>query len=37
MQIIMVSREITKRKERENKLMFMAYHDSLTNLPTVAT
>ena len=32
-QIIMVSREITKRKERENKLMFMAYHDSLTNLP----
>jgi len=32
-QIIMVSREITERKERENKLMFMAYHDSLTNLP----
>ena len=32
-QIIMLSREITERKERENKLMFMAYHDSLTNLP----
>lgn len=32
-QIIMVSREITERKERENKLMFMAYHDSLTNCP----
>ncbi|MGM9944116.1 MAG: PAS domain S-box protein [Lysinibacillus sp.] len=32
-QIIMLSREITERKERENRLMFMAYHDSLTNLP----
>ena len=32
-QIIMVSREITVRKEREGKLIFMAYHDSLTNLP----
>lgn len=32
-QIIMLSREITERKERENKLMFMAYHDSLTTLP----
>ena len=32
-QIIMVSREITERKERENKLIFMAYHDSLTHLP----
>ena len=32
-QIIMVSREITERKEREGKLIFMAYHDSLTNLP----
>ncbi|WP_332650155.1 diguanylate cyclase domain-containing protein [Lysinibacillus sp. 54212] len=32
-QLIMVSREISERKELENKLMFMAYHDSLTNLP----
>lgn len=32
-QIIMVSREITERKERESNLLFMAYHDSLTNLP----
>lgn len=32
-QIIMVSREITERKELEDKLMFMAYHDSLTQLP----
>lgn len=32
-QIIMVSREISCRKELENTLMFMAYHDSLTNLP----
>lgn len=32
-QIIMVSREITERKERENSLMFLAYHDSLTQLP----
>ena len=32
-QIIMVSREITERKEREGKLIFMAYHDGLTNLP----
>lgn len=32
-EIIMVSREITERKELENKLMFMAYHDSLTHLP----
>lgn len=32
-QIIMVSREITQRKERENLLMFLAYHDSLTHLP----
>lgn len=32
-EIIMVSREITERKELENKLMFMAYHDSLTQLP----
>jgi diguanylate cyclase (GGDEF)-like protein/PAS domain S-box-containing protein len=32
-QIIMVSREITERKEREDSLMFLAYHDSLTQLP----
>lgn len=32
-QLIMVSREISERKALENKLMFMAYHDSLTNLP----
>lgn len=31
-EIIMVSREITERKEFENELMFMAYHDSLTQL-----
>lgn len=32
-QIIMLSREITERKKQESILMFMAYHDSLTNLP----
>ncbi|MFJ7954487.1 diguanylate cyclase domain-containing protein [Lysinibacillus sp. NPDC096418] len=32
-QIIMVSREITHRKERENDLLYLAYHDSLTQLP----
>ena len=32
-EIIMVSREITERKELENKLIFMAYHDTLTQLP----
>lgn len=32
-QIIMLSRETTARKERESKLIFMAYHDSLTSLP----
>ncbi|MFJ7736575.1 diguanylate cyclase domain-containing protein [Lysinibacillus sp. NPDC097287] len=32
-QIIMVSREITHRKERENDLIYLAYHDSLTQLP----
>ncbi|MFF5994727.1 PAS domain S-box protein [Lysinibacillus sp. KU-BSD001] len=32
-QLIMLSREITERKKRESILMFMAYHDSLTNLP----
>lgn len=31
-EVIIVSREITQRKERENELMFMAYHDSLTQL-----
>lgn len=31
-EVIIVSREITERKERESKLMFMAYHDSLTHL-----
>lgn len=32
-QIIMVSREITERKEREDSLLFLAFHDSLTQLP----
>lgn len=32
-QIMMVSREITHRKERENNLLLLAYHDSLTHLP----
>ncbi|MEG0259935.1 MAG: GGDEF domain-containing protein, partial [Lysinibacillus sp.] len=32
-QIIIVSREITHRKKIENDLLFMAYHDSLTQLP----
>lgn len=32
-QIIMVCREITERKEFENKLLFLAYHDALTQLP----
>ncbi|MEK5232018.1 diguanylate cyclase [Lysinibacillus sp. FSL K6-0232] len=32
-QIMMVSREITHRKERENDLLYLAYHDSLTQLP----
>ncbi len=32
-QVILVSREITERKEREDSLMFLAYHDSLTQLP----
>ncbi|MER2191365.1 MAG: diguanylate cyclase [Solibacillus sp.] len=31
-EIIIVSREITERKELENELIFMAYHDSLTQL-----
>ena len=32
-QIMMVSREITHRKERENDLLYLANHDSLTQLP----
>ncbi|MGE7916493.1 diguanylate cyclase domain-containing protein [Lysinibacillus xylanilyticus] len=32
-QIMMVSREITRRKERENDLLYLAYHDTLTQLP----
>lgn len=32
-QIIMVAREISERKEFENKLLFLAYHDALTQLP----
>lgn len=32
-QVILVSREITERKEREDSLMFLAYHDSVTQLP----
>lgn len=30
---IVVSREITEKRELEDKLKFMAYHDSLTGLP----
>lgn len=32
-QIIMIAREISERKELENKLLFLAYHDALTQLP----
>jgi len=32
-QIIMVAREINERKEIENQLSFLAFHDSLTHLP----
>ncbi|MEB2279377.1 diguanylate cyclase [Lysinibacillus xylanilyticus] len=32
-QIMMVSREISHRKERENDLLYLAYHDTLTQLP----
>lgn len=32
-QFVMVSRESTQRKELEKQLEFMAYHDSLTQLP----
>lgn len=31
-EIVMVSREITERKELEKRLTFLAYHDSLTHL-----
>lgn len=31
-EIVMVSREITERKELEDKLTYLAYHDSLTQL-----
>ncbi|TSI02613.1 diguanylate cyclase domain-containing protein [Lysinibacillus sp. BW-2-10] len=31
--IIMVAREITERKKFENQLLFLAFHDSLTQLP----
>ena len=30
---VIVSREITEKRDLENKLKFMAYHDSLTSLP----
>ena len=30
---MMVSREISHRKERENDLLYLAYHDTLTQLP----
>ncbi|MGE7947057.1 diguanylate cyclase domain-containing protein [Lysinibacillus sp. NPDC093688] len=32
-QIMMVSREISHRKKRENDLLYLAYHDTLTQLP----
>lgn len=32
-QIIMVAREINERKEKENQLSFLAFHDPLTQLP----
>lgn len=32
-QYVMVSREVTQRKELEKQLVFMAFHDSLTQLP----
>ncbi|WP_233549438.1 PAS domain S-box protein [Lysinibacillus yapensis] len=31
--IILVAREITERKEIENQLLFLAFHDTLTHLP----
>ncbi len=33
LQHVIVSREVTERKKLEQHLNFMAYHDSLTNLP----
>lgn len=32
-QYVMVSREVTQRKEKEKQLEFLAFHDSLTMLP----
>lgn len=32
-QFVIIAREITKRKQKEDELRFMAYHDSLTMLP----
>lgn len=32
-QILLVSREITARKQKETELLYMAYHDALTGLP----
>lgn len=32
-QFVVIAREITKRKQKEDELRFMAYHDSLTMLP----
>lgn len=32
-QFVVISREITKRKNTEDKLLHLAFHDSLTNLP----
>lgn len=32
-QFVIIAREITKRKQKEDELRFMAYHDSLTLLP----
>ena len=32
-QLIMVAREITERKKFENQLLYLAYHDALTQLP----
>lgn len=32
-QIMMISREITARKQKETELLYMAYHDGLTGIP----
>lgn len=32
-QFVIIAREITKRKQKEDELRFLAYHDSLTLLP----